>query len=217
MVVDGSRPGCVRGGWSWLLQTLYLGICWSYFAYFGLYLTFATAASVIVEGATAVRHAGLPLDIGMLWLLVDLPVLFAWCVVDRRRWRWSAVAALAQFTLFAGLTVQAHRSLQWAAAERDNRYTAPALFIAELGLLPIQVVKAGAQTVPRTSIMVPKSRSPPRQLNVVTCCWCRSSHLTLAASNGRCHCWPRAFRTPSTIHVASPTTDRVAPPIATWP
>ena len=130
---------------AWLLQTLYLGICWSYFAYFGLYLTFATAASVIVEGATAVRHAGLPLDIGMLWLLVDLPVLFAWCVVDRRRWRWSAVAALAQFTLFAGLTVQAHRSLQWAAAERDNRYTAPALFIAELGLLPIQVVKAGAQ------------------------------------------------------------------------
>ena len=130
---------------AWLLQTLYLGICWSYFVYFGLYLTFATAASVIVEGATAVRHAGLPLDIGMLWLLVDLPFLFAWCVVDRRRWRWSAVAALAQFTLFAGLTAQAHRSLQWAAAERDNRYTAPALFIAELGLLPIQVVKAGAQ------------------------------------------------------------------------
>jgi hypothetical protein len=58
---------------AWLLQTAYLVICWSYFAYFGLYLTFATAASAIVKGATAVRHAGLPLDIGMLWLLVDLP------------------------------------------------------------------------------------------------------------------------------------------------
>jgi hypothetical protein len=43
------------------------------FRLFGLYLTFATAASAIVKGATAVRHAGLPLDIGMLWLLVDLP------------------------------------------------------------------------------------------------------------------------------------------------
>ena len=127
---------------AWLLQTLYLLICWSYFTYFGLYLTFATAASVIVEGATAVRHAGLPLDVGMLWLLVDLPFILAWCVADRRRWRWSAAPALAQFVLLACLTVQAHRSLQWAAAERDNRYTAPALFIAQLGLLPIQLAQA---------------------------------------------------------------------------
>ena len=132
---------------AWLLQTVYLVICWSYFVYFGLYLTFATAASVIVEGATAVRHAGLPLDIGMLWLLVDLPFIMAWCVVDRRRWRWrwSAVAAVTQFALLACLTAQAQRSLEWAAAERDNRYTAPAVFISDLGLLPIQVVKAGTQ------------------------------------------------------------------------
>jgi phosphoglycerol transferase MdoB-like AlkP superfamily enzyme len=130
---------------AWLLQTLYLVICWSYFVYFGLYLTFATTASVILEGATAVRHAGLPVDIGMLWLLVDLPFVLAWCVVDRRRWRRSAVAAIAQLALLACLTAQAHRSLQWATAERDNRYTAPAVFIAELGLLPIQIAKAGAQ------------------------------------------------------------------------
>jgi hypothetical protein len=131
---------------AWLLQTVYLIICWSYFAYFGLYLTFATAASVIVEGATAVRHAGLPFDIGMLWLLVDLPFVLAWCVVDRRRWRWSAgAAALAQIALLACLAAQAHRLLEWASAERDNRYTAPALFIAELGLLPIQLAQAGVR------------------------------------------------------------------------
>ena len=55
------------------------------------------------------------------------------------------VAAVPQFALLAFLTVQAQRSLEWAAAERDNRYTAPAVFIADLGLLPIQVVKAGTQ------------------------------------------------------------------------
>ena len=138
-------PGVFGVAGAWLLQTLYLVIGWSYFAYFGLYLTFATAASVIVEGATAVRHAGLPLDIGMLWLLVDLPVVFAWCIVDRRRWRWATVATLIQVALLAWLTAQAHRSFQWAAAERKNRYTAPALFIAELGLLPIQLVQAGGR------------------------------------------------------------------------
>ena len=140
-MVDGSRTGCIRGGWSLAAANFDLVIGWSYFAYFGLYLTFATAASVIVEGATAVRHAGLPLDIGMLWLLVDLPVVFAWCIVDRRRWRWATVATLIQVALLAWLTAQAHRSFQWAAAERKNRYTAPALFIAELGLLPIQLVQ----------------------------------------------------------------------------
>jgi hypothetical protein len=128
---------------AWLLQTFYLVICWSYFTYFGLYLTFATAVSVIAEGATAVRHAGLPVDIDMLWLLADLPFAFAWCVVDRRRWRWSAVGALAQFALLALLWERAHHLFAWAAAERDNRYTAPALFIAELGLLPTQLVQAG--------------------------------------------------------------------------
>lgn len=139
----GLRVAGVIG--AWLLQTVYLVVCWSYFAYFGLHLTFATTVSVIREGATAVGHAGLPLDISMLWLLVDLPFVLAWCVVDRRRWRWAAVAGLVQLTLLACLTAQAHRLLKWAAAERDNRYTAPALFIAELGLLPIQIAQAGTR------------------------------------------------------------------------
>ena len=137
--------GIVGVAGAWLLQTVYLVICWSYFIYFGLYLTFATAVSVIAEGVTAVRHAGLPLDVGMLWLLIDLPFLTAWCIVDRRRWRWSAVAAVAQLALLAWLCERAHHALEWAAAERNDRYTAPALFIAELGLLPIQIVQAGRQ------------------------------------------------------------------------
>ena len=135
--------GIVGIAGAWLLQTLYLVICWSYFTYFGLYLTFATAVSVIAEGVTAVRHAGLPVDLGMLWLLIDLPFVVAWCVLDRRRWRWSAVAAVAQIALLGWLGERAHRGLEWAAAERENRYTAPALFIAELGLLPIQLAQTG--------------------------------------------------------------------------
>lgn len=102
-----------------------------------------------MEGATAVRHAGLPLDIGMLWLLSDLPFLIAWCVVDRRRWRWSAVAAIAQVALLALLWSVRTVDRSRPEGERDNRYNAQALFIAELGLLPIQLAQAGAVTVLR--------------------------------------------------------------------
>src|SRR4029077_7866611 len=81
---------------AWLLQSLYLAVCWSYFAYFGLHLMFATALSVGTEGMTAVGHGAIPLIVGMLWLLIDLPFVFAWCVADGGRWRWSAVAGVAQ-------------------------------------------------------------------------------------------------------------------------
>ncbi len=47
-------------------------------------------------GMTAVGHAPSQLTIGMLWLLIDLPFVFAWCVADRGHWRWSAVAGVAQ-------------------------------------------------------------------------------------------------------------------------
>ena len=57
----------------------------------------------------------------------------------------SGAATLAQVALLAYLTAQAHRLLEWASAERDNRYTAPALFIAELGLFPIQLAQAGVR------------------------------------------------------------------------
>ena len=67
---------------AWLLQSLYLAVCWSYFAYFGLHLMFATALSVGTEGMTAVGHGAIPLIVGMLWLLIDLPFVFAWCVAD---------------------------------------------------------------------------------------------------------------------------------------
>ncbi|MGA7216610.1 MAG: hypothetical protein WBX20_20590, partial [Terrimicrobiaceae bacterium] len=39
---------------AWLLQSLYLTVCWSYFAYFGPHLMFGTAVSVGAEGMTAV-------------------------------------------------------------------------------------------------------------------------------------------------------------------
>jgi hypothetical protein len=105
---------------AWLLQTLYLAVCWSYFAYFGLHLMFATAVSVGAEGMTAVSHGAIPLIVSMLWLLIDLPFVFAWCVADRGRWRWSAVAGVAQLALLAWLGVRAHHTLEWAAAERDR-------------------------------------------------------------------------------------------------
>lgn len=73
MVVDGPRPRHLRGGRSLAAANCVSSNLLELFRLFGLYLTFATAASAIVKGATAVRHAGLPLDIGMLWLLVDLP------------------------------------------------------------------------------------------------------------------------------------------------
>ena len=43
----------------------------------------------------------------------------------------------------AGL--RAHHALEWAAAERDNRYTAPTVFIPEFGLLPVQLAQARAR------------------------------------------------------------------------
>jgi phosphoglycerol transferase MdoB-like AlkP superfamily enzyme len=130
---------------AWLLQTLYLAVCWSYFAYFGLHLMFATVVNVGGEGMTAVGHGAIPLIIGMLWLLIDLPFVFAWCVADRGRWRWSGVAVVAQLALLAWLGVGAHHALEWAAAERDNRYTAPTVFIPEFGLLPVQLAQARAR------------------------------------------------------------------------
>jgi hypothetical protein len=91
------------------------------------------------------------LDIGMLWLLVDLPFLIAWCVVDRRRWRLHRSPLLA--LLWSVRTVDRSRP----EGERDNRYNAQALFIAELGLLPIQLAKPKRMTVLRISTMVLKS------------------------------------------------------------
>ena len=107
---------------------------------------FATALSVGTEGMTAVGHGAIPLIVGMLWLLIDLPFVFAWCVADRGRWRWSAVAGVAQqLALLAWLGVRAHHALEWPAAERDNRYTAPTVFIPEFGLLPVQLAQARAR------------------------------------------------------------------------
>jgi phosphoglycerol transferase MdoB-like AlkP superfamily enzyme len=87
----------------------------------------------------------LPVDVGMLWLLIDLPFVLAWCVLDRGRWRWSAVAALAQLALLAWLGVQADRALERAATERKSRYTAPAVLIPNFGLLPIQLAQAAGR------------------------------------------------------------------------
>ena len=129
---------------AWLLQSLYLAVCWSYFAYFGLHLTFATVLSVGSEGLTAVGHGSLPVTTGMLWLLLDLPLLLAWCALDRSRWqlRWSLPAVMLQGVVLVWLVQRAEGALQWAAAERDDRYTAPTVFIPEFGLLPIQIAQA---------------------------------------------------------------------------
>ena len=129
---------------AWLLQSLYLAVSWSYFAYFGLHLTFATVISVGGEGLTAVAHGSLPVTAGMLWLLLDLPFVLAWCALDRARWRlrWTLPALLLQAVALAWLVQRAEGALQWAAAERDDRYTAPTVFIPEFGLLPIQIAQA---------------------------------------------------------------------------
>ncbi len=129
---------------AWCVQSLYLAVCWGYFAYFGLHLSLATVRSVGGEGLTAVFHGSLPLTVGMLWLLVDLPPLLLWCTAERGRWRWRrTLPALAlQLVLLGWLTVRADRALAWAAAEREDRYTAPTMFIPEFGLLPIQLAQA---------------------------------------------------------------------------
>lgn len=126
---------------SWLVQTLYLGVCWSYFAYFGLHLTWATLVSVGSEGATAVGFGVIPLSLGMLWLLADLPALIWWWRCDRTRWSglWSVGAALMLVASTAWLTWRVDGALNWAAAERDDRYTSQAVFVRQYGLLPIQV------------------------------------------------------------------------------
>lgn len=130
---------------SWLLQTLYLGVCWSYFSYFGLHLTWATLVSVGGEGATAVGFGVIPLSVGMLWLLADLPALMWWQRCDHTRWAsfWSRVGSTgAAIVLLASVGWQTWRvdaALSWAAGERDDRYTAQAVFVRQYGLLPIQL------------------------------------------------------------------------------
>ena len=137
----GGVPGVLG---AWLLQSLYLAVCWSYFAYFGLHLTFATVRSVGGEGLTAVSHGALPVTAGMWWLLLDLPLVLAWCALDRSRWRlrWALPALVLQCGVLAWLVLRAEGALQWAAAERDDRYTAPTVFIPEFGLLPLQLAQA---------------------------------------------------------------------------
>ena len=130
--------GLVAG---WLLQTLYLGVCWSYFSYFGLHLTWATLASVGGEGATAVGFGAIPLSVGMLWLLADLPALIWWRWCDRTRWTWygSTGAAVVLLASVGWLTWRVDAALNWASAERDDRYTAQAVFVRQYGLVPIQL------------------------------------------------------------------------------
>ncbi len=127
---------------AWLAQSAYLAICWSYFAYFGLHLTFSTAWSVGHEGATAVSHGAIPLTTAMWWLVTDLPLVIAWCAVGFRA-PWRRMGSLVALGLLAGstmwLTWCADAALTWSAAERDDRYTSQAVFVRQFGLLPIQL------------------------------------------------------------------------------
>ncbi len=131
--------GVLGVGFGWVLQTLYLGLCWSYFSYFGLHLTWATVMSVGREGATAVGFGAVPLSLGMLWLLTDLPAVAWWCWGDARRWRWSVVPAALLVGSLVWLVWQVDAALDWAAGERDDRYTSQAVFVRQYGLLPIQL------------------------------------------------------------------------------
>lgn len=126
---------------AWLIQSLYLAVCWSYFAYFGLHLTLATVLSVGREGATAVGFGAIPLSLAMWWLLADLPLVIAWCWCDRTRlrWRWSLPAWALLVGSVVWLTWRTDAALTWAARERDDRYTSPTLFVRQYGLLPIQL------------------------------------------------------------------------------
>ena len=125
----------------WVLQTLYLGVCWSYFTYFGLHLTWATVVSVGGEGATAVGHGVIPVAIGMWWLLADLPVVLWWSWRDRARWHagWSACAGVLLVLSLGWSTWCVDGALRWAAGERDDRYTSQAVFVRQYGLLPVQL------------------------------------------------------------------------------
>ena len=127
---------------AWLGQSLYLAVCWSYFSYFGLHLTLATALSVGGEGATAVGFGAIPLAWGMLWLLADLPFVLWRGGLPALRLRWSLPALGLLAGLLCWQTVRADRALSWAAAERDDRYTAQGVFVLEFGLLPIQARQA---------------------------------------------------------------------------
>lgn len=124
---------------AWWGQSLYLAVCWSYFSYFGLHLTLATALSVGGEGATAVGFGAIPLTWGMLWLLADLPFVLWRDGLPAIRRRWAALPLALLLAVFAWQTVRADRALRWAENERDDRYTGQALFVLEFGLLPIQL------------------------------------------------------------------------------
>ena len=175
--------GVVGVGLGWGLQTLYLALCWSYFSYFGLHLTWATALSVGREGATAVSFGVVPLSLGMLWLLADVPALLWWCWCDGRRWpgRWSAAAVVLLLSSTAWLVWRVDAALQWAARERDDRYTAQAVFVRQYGLLPLQLQEAwrapsapSLRYGPETEIVAPVTSSTsstpstaPRDLLVI--------------------------------------------------
>lgn len=159
---------------SWLLQTLYLGVCWSYFAYFGLHLTWATMVSVGSEGATAVGFGVIPLSVGMLWLLADLPALMWWQWCDRTRWSksWAAGAGILLVASAGWLTWRVDAALTWAAAERDDRYTAQAVFVRQYGLLALQLQQMwrGQRSPPLSygpEVMLTATTAEPRDVLVI--------------------------------------------------
>ena len=127
---------------AWILQALYLTVCWSYFTYFGLYLSVYTVLSSGNEGATAVGHGAIPLSLPMLWILLDLPFLLLWLRYRESKpanWRVAGVCATLLTIVTGLLWWRTHAVLRHMERDRMERYSAPTVFVPEFGLLAIQV------------------------------------------------------------------------------
>lgn len=133
----------VRRRWwiaAWGVQTIWLLVNWSYALYFSAPLWFGTIIGAGSAGALAIGHGAIPLSLGMLWLLADLPALLAVILVreEPAPRKVGLIAAGSLATVIIALSAWAWWRLPLHESDPERIHPVSEL-VARIGPMPVQL------------------------------------------------------------------------------